>query len=99
MRLEFHPAVQKDFNGALEYYEREAGLNIANRFETEFRAALIAIKAGPTRFAFYQRSPLFRRIRLNTFPSLIVYRKKFDAIRVTLLKHECRHPLYGIQRW
>jgi len=69
MRLEFHPAVQKDFNDALDYYEREAGMNIANRFEVEFRAAIMAIKAGPTRFPYYQQSPLFRRVRLKTFPT------------------------------
>lgn len=98
MRLEFHPAVQKDFYDALDYYEREAGMNVSNRFETEFRAALVALKAGPTHFPYYQQSSLFRRIRLQNFPYLIVYREKSDVIRVTLLKHERRHPLYGIHR-
>ncbi len=99
MRLEFQPAVQKDFNDALDYYEREAGIYVGNRFEAEFRSAIIAVKAGPTRFPYYQQSPLFRRVRLKNFPYLTVYREKSDVIRVTLLKKERRHPLYGSQRW
>lgn len=32
----FHPLVQKDLNEILEYYETEAGLEVADRFESEF---------------------------------------------------------------
>ena len=69
MTLEFHPGVQNDFNAALAYYEAEGGLHLAERFEQEFRSCLEAIKAGPTRFAFYRRSDRFRRIRLKGFPT------------------------------
>ncbi len=99
MTLQFHPAVQQDFNHAIAHYEAEGGGHLADRFEAEFRAAITALKAGPTRFAFYNRSPIFRRIRLDNFPYLIVYRETANAIRITLLKHERRHPLFGMQRW
>lgn len=99
MTLQFHPAVQQDFNHAIAHYEAEGGGHLADRFETEFRAALSAVKAGPTRFAFYHRSLIFRRIRLDNFPYLIVYRGTANVIRITLLKHERRHPLFGMQRW
>ena len=99
MRLEYHPAVQKDFNDALDYYESKAGLHVADRFEAEFRASVAALKMGPTRFPFYQGSQLFRRVRLKFFPYVIVYRESPDVIRITLLKHERRHPLYERQRW
>ena len=99
MRLEFHPAVQGDFNAALDYYEVEGGRHLAERFEAEFRTCLSAVKAGPRQFSFYQKSPVFRRVRLKNFPYLIVYREMPDVIRVTLLKHERRHPRFGITRW
>ena len=71
MRLEYHPAVQRDFNDALEYYESKAGLHVADRFEAAFRAGVAALKIGPTHFPFYQGSPLFRRVRLKKlFPTL-----------------------------
>ncbi len=98
MTLEFHPAVQKDFNEVLDYYEAEGGLHLADRFEVEFRACLAAVKAGPTRFPFYQRSDRLRRVRLRSFPFLIVYRENVNGVRVILLKHERRHPQFGMAR-
>ena len=74
MTMVSHPAVQRDFNEALDYYEAEGGIHLADRFEAEFRICIAAVKAGPTRFPFYQRSDRFRRIRLRSFPFLIVYR-------------------------
>lgn len=95
MRLEFHPAVQKDFNLALDYYEAEGGTHLAARFEEEVRSCVAAIKAGPTRFPFYQKSDRFRRIRLKSFPYIIVYRENAAVVRVQVLKHERRHPHFG----
>jgi len=98
VKLEFHPAVQRDFNEAVDYYESAGGPNLADRFEEEFRACIEAPKLGHLRFAYYHGSQVFRRIRLQGFPFVIVYREAPDCIRVTLLKHERRHPLYGLRR-
>lgn len=59
MMLEYHPAVQNDFNEALDYYEAKGGAHLADRFEAEFRNCIAAIKAGPTRFSFYQKATAF----------------------------------------
>jgi plasmid stabilization system protein ParE len=98
MRLEFHPAVQNDFNSAVDYYEAEGGPNLADRFKEEVRHCLAAITAGPTHFSFYNRSDRFRRIRLKSFPYVIVYRESAAVVRVSVLKHERRHPRFGIGR-
>ena len=98
MTLQFHPAVQKDFNEAIDYYESQGGTHLADRFEAEFRISVAAIKAGPTRFPYYQKSDRFRRIRLKGFPFLIVYRANAADIRVMILKHERRHPRFGMIR-
>jgi plasmid stabilization system protein ParE len=60
MRLEFHPAVQNDFNAALEYFEAEGGPHLADRFEEEVRNCIAAIKAAPKHFSFYQKSDRFQ---------------------------------------
>jgi toxin ParE1/3/4 len=99
MTLEFHPAVQRDFNEAAAHYEAAGGPHLADRFETEVRACLAAIRAGPGRFPFYQGSAVFRRVRLRDFPYVLVYRAKPDVVRVTLLRHEKRHPRFGGGRW
>lgn len=98
MTLDYHPAVQRDFNEALDYYDAEGGLHLADRFEAEFRSCITAIKAGPRRFPFYQRSNRFRRIRFKNFPFLIVFRENASGIRVLILKHERRHPRFGMTR-
>ncbi len=98
MTLEFHPAVQRDFNQALAYYEAEGGVHLADRFEAEFRTCIAAVKAGPTPFPFYQTNDRFRRVHLQSFPFLIVYREDSTSVRVILLKHERRHPRFGMAR-
>ena len=99
MTLAFHPAVQQDFNAAIEYYSDEGGGHLADRFESEVRDCLAAIKSGPRHFSFYQGSTTFRRIRLRHFPYVVVYREKMDVVRVTILRHEKRHPRFGMNRW
>jgi plasmid stabilization system protein ParE len=99
MRVEFHPTVQKDLNQALAHYEAQGGPHLADRFEGEFRACVAAMQAAPRQFSFYLKSDVFRRIRLESFPYVVIYREKPDSVRVTLLKYERRHPRFGISRW
>ena len=96
--LSFHPLVQKDFNAILAYYETEAGLQVADRFEAEFRAAVVCINAAPRQFPFYLNQRRFRRCRLSTFPHLILYRETTATIRIMVLKHVKRAPGYGLRR-
>jgi plasmid stabilization system protein ParE len=91
--------VQRDFNAALDYYEGKGGRHLADRFEAEFRNCVAAIVAGPRQFSFFWKSPVFRRVRLTNFPYLVVYRERPNAVRITLLKHERRHPRFGQSRW
>ena len=98
MTLEYHPAVQGDFNQALDHYERAGGRHLADRFEDEFWRCIAAIKVGPTSFPFYQKSERFRRVRLKSFPYVVVYRENAATIRVTILQHEKRRPSFGLGR-
>jgi plasmid stabilization system protein ParE len=72
MTVEFHPTVLVDFNRALDHYEAEGGPHLADRFEGEFRACIAAIQSAPRQYSFYQRSDVFRRIRLKNFPYVVV---------------------------
>jgi hypothetical protein len=57
--LEFHPAVQRDFSAAMDYYtaDAEGGRHLADRFEAELRDGLAAIKSGPWHLAFFKAAP------------------------------------------
>jgi len=98
MTVEFHPSVLKDFNKALDHYEAEGGPHLADRFDGEFRACILAIQSAPRRFSLYLKSAVFRRIRMESFPYVVVYREKANTVRVTLLKYERRHPRFGMSR-
>ena len=94
----FHPLVQKDFNEILQYYETEAGLEVADRFETEFRLAIAAIRNGPRHFPFYQRQRRYRRCLLATFPHVILFRQAGAQVLIMVLKHVKRAPGLGLRR-
>lgn len=96
--LTFHPLVQKDLNEILSYYELEASPEVADRFEAEFRRALIAIKERPRHFPFYLKQRRYRRFLLSTFPHLILYRETSVSIRIMVLKHVKRSPGFGMRR-
>jgi len=97
VRLDYHPAVKADFNQAVDYYEA-AGAHLADRFEAEFYRAIAAIKSAPRRFPFYLRSTTFRRVRLKSFPFVVLFRERVGGVRVFVLKHEKRHPRLGLSR-
>ena len=94
----FHPLVQKDPNEILEYYESEAGLEVADRFENEFRQAIAAISNAPRHFPFYQKQRTYRRFLLTTFPHVILFREEGSHVRIIVLKHVKRAPSFGLRR-
>lgn len=97
-RIGFHPLVQKDLNEILEYYESEAGLEVADRFETEFRLAIAAIRNAPRHFPFYQKQRSYRRCLLATFPHVILFREAGSHVRIIVLKHVKRASGFGLRR-
>lgn len=94
----YHPLVQKDLNEILTYYESEVGLEVADRFESEFRLAIAAIKDAPRHFPFYQRQRRYRRCLLATFPHVILFREAGSHVRIMVLKHVKRAPSFGLSR-
>lgn len=98
MSLSLHPGVQRDVNGIMAYYRSEGGPRLADRFFEELKLRLDEIAAYPTRFPFYLGDPIMRRASLRKFPYLILYKIRPDTIRVSVVKHEKRHPKYGLWR-
>lgn len=97
MKLNYHPAVQADFNEALDDYDA-AGEHLADRFETEFFLAIAAIKSAPRRFPFDVQSTTFRRARRKIFPFVILFRERVGGVCVFVLKYEKRHSRLGLRR-
>ena len=96
MKLHFHRAVQTDFRLALEYFDQEGGAKLGDRFFAEVEAAKDRIVANPERFGFFRND--LRRARLRVFRYHFLFRIVRDEVRVLVLRHNRRHPEFGLSR-
>jgi len=96
MRIEYHPAAALELEEIRDYYEtRSGGLGAA--FVDEFERQVLLIASMPRRWVIVQND--LRRSLMKRFPYVIFFRiLQDDGIRVTLIKHEKRHPGFGLSR-
>lgn len=96
MRIEYHPALENELREIIDYYEeRSLGLGVA--FLEEFERQVIAIAATPERWMFVVDD--IQRSLMKRFPYVIYFRVVAGTvIRITVVKHEKRHPLFGLSR-
>jgi hypothetical protein len=67
-------------------------------FDLQFNEVLVRIAKYPTLYSPYLGHSVFRRAKLPDFPYLIIYRLIPGGARITVVKHEKRHPSYGMKR-
>lgn len=96
MRIEYHPAVAEELIEIRDFYEsRSTGLGLD--FVAEFEKQVLCIVAMPERWMIVRKD--IRRSLVKRFPYVIFFRQiADDCIRVTVVKHERRHPSHGIYR-
>jgi plasmid stabilization system protein ParE len=96
MRIEYHPAIEAELAEIRDYYN-ERSPNLGADFINEFERHVLRIAAMPSRWMTVRGNT--RRALMKRFPYLILFRVLDDAvIRVTVIKHERRHPSYGMDR-
>ena len=96
MTLWFHRLVQRDVQSILRYYSDKAGEKLANEFYSELMHFVARIAENPERFHF-DKSGL-RCANLERFPYHALYRVRRDAILILVVRHNKRHPSFGIKR-
>jgi len=96
MRVYYHPAVEAELREIQRYYEdRSPGLGI--QFIDEFERQVLALAATPERWMVVTAD--IRRCLMRRFPYIIYFRRVgADSIRITVVKHQRRHPRYGRDR-
>lgn len=95
MRLTFHPRVQQEVNEAVQWYgEQSAGLGGA--FFARLTDALNGVSEHPEKHSFWVGSKTLRRAKLKRFPYAVLYEIRPDRVRVLCLRHDKRHPGYGM---
>jgi plasmid stabilization system protein ParE len=96
MSVRLHRDVYADVSEIMDYYERVAGPHLADDFYKELRAFMVKAANQPLRFRIYEHD--FRRVNLTRFPYHFLFRVKGDSIRVLVVRHNSRHPSFGLER-
>jgi plasmid stabilization system protein ParE len=96
MRIEYHPHVAAELEKIRDHYESKS-VGLGRDFVDELERQLFQIAAIPTRWMIVRGD--LRRALMKRFPYVILFRSLNEAvIRVTVVKHEKRHPAFGITR-
>jgi len=96
MRIEYHPALDRELQEVREYYESQS-IGLGSDFVDEFERQVLKIATMPERWMVVRGD--LRRSLMKRFPYVIYFRlPEADVIRVTVVKHEKRHPSYGMRR-
>lgn len=98
MTLSYHPFVQRDVNGIMDHFREISGEPLADRFYQELMRCIQHVATYPERHPYYLGRMPFRRAKLTRFPHIIVFRILKDRVRISIVKHEKRHPSYGMRR-
>lgn len=96
MRLEYHPRVKLELKQARDFYEQQIP-GLGTQFIDEFERQVLQIAAMPKRWRLIQVD--VRRALMNRFPYAIYFRLVTpDLVRITVVKHQRKHPAYGMNR-
>ena len=92
----FHKLVQHDLDQALDNFEQRASAKIADEFFEAFMDAIDQACRFPEKNHPTQSG--LRRGNLTRFRFHFLYRITPTEIRVQVLKHDHRHPSFGLRR-
>lgn len=95
-RVIFHRLVQRDMDEILKYYKDEASISVADRFFETFLLTVDHARSEPRGFHF--ANSIYRRANIPDFPYHFLYREISTGIRILVLRHDRRHPSFGMQR-
>ncbi|ESQ08066.1 MAG: type II toxin-antitoxin system RelE/ParE family toxin [Thiohalocapsa sp. PB-PSB1] len=93
MKVEYHPAVEKELREIIKYYNGCAA-GLGSDFLVEFEKQVASIISNP--FLWVEIEKGVRRTLLRRFPYVIYFRiVNPGLLRITVVKHQRRHPRFG----
>lgn len=96
MRVEYHPAIEGELREIIQFYNQSVD-GLGAEFLNEFEGQILAITANPELWVEVEEG--VHRALMRKFPFVIYYRLvNSDLLRVTVVKHQRRHPKFGMQR-
>ena len=101
MKFQLISAVYDDLREIMQYYDEAADDESASRFYDEFRHYADLAAGSPKSYRVFMDDPdKIRRVNLKRFPYNFLYREiDKNTIRILVVRHDHRHPSYGLDRW
>ena len=93
MTYSLHPGAERDIANALDFYQGQAGLVVAERFLDEVERVAKLLVEYPDLGTPTTRGR--RMFPLKVFPYSIVYRNLESGIRILIVRHQHRKPSYA----
>jgi len=91
----YHPAVQREVNRILKHYDGISS-RLADEFWDELMLRIAAAAKHPEQFHFAEAA--LRRANLKQFPYHFLFRALPGKIRITVVRHNKRHPHHTMER-
>ncbi|EFI34142.1 plasmid stabilization system [Desulfonatronospira thiodismutans ASO3-1] len=96
MRVEYHPAIEQEIQEIVDYYNKVVD-GLGTEFLKEFDKQVAKIVDMPYRWNAVEKG--IRRSLMRRFPYVIYFRVvSKDLLRITVVKHQRRHPRLGVGR-
>src|SRR4051794_39288186 len=96
MRLVLLPEVREDLKEIITHYKRVASTSVAEDFRAEFRRLAREAVERPGSFAVRRYD--LRRVNFHRFPYHLLFYIDGETVVVLVLKHNQRHPDFGLDR-
>ena len=96
MEVVYHRLFQRDINTAVRYYDGEGGEQLGDRFFTEVETTVQRVLTNTKGFHFAAEG--IRRAALKKFPYHVLYEENERKLKFLVLRHDRRHPSYGMSR-
>ena len=96
MRVDYHPLAVSDLNEAVEYNNQQR-FELGDQLRSEVYAAIGRVCANPNLFPVVEFG--VRRCLVHRFPYSVLFRViDEDAVLILVIRHQRRHPGFGLDR-
>ena len=96
MKVEYDPRAVSDLNHSVDYYNRQRS-GLGDELRSEVYSAIDRVCASPTQYPMVENN--LRRSLVHRFPYSVLFRLiESDSIRILVIRHQRRHPRFGIYR-
>lgn len=96
IKVEYHPLSVSDLNEAVAYYNQQREM-LGDELRLEVYAAVGRVRSNPAQYPVTDYG--MRRCLVHRFPYSVHYRLiDSETIRILIVRHQHRHPRFGMNR-